>query len=107
MPLAPGHAGYRPTAVNDREASLPVHARDILEYYLANQHAADTLAGIAEWRLLEQLAQRRIGETEAGLEWLVSHGFLERVTWAAAPTLYRLNANKIDEAAQLLRAPRK
>ena len=94
--------------MDEREAPLPVHAREILEYYLANQRTADTLAGIAEWLLLEQLAQRRVGDTEAGVEWLVSHGFLERVTWPAAPTLYRLNADKVDEAARLLHAsPRK
>jgi hypothetical protein len=81
-----------------------VHAREILEYYLANQRTTDTLAGIAEWRLLEELVQRRVGETEAGVEWLVSHGFLEPVTWAAAPTMYRLVADKVDEAARLLEA---
>jgi hypothetical protein len=91
--------------VVEREAPLPVHAREILEYYLANQRTVDTLAGIAKWLLLEQLVQRRVGDTETGLEWLVSHGFLERVTSSAAPTLYRLNVNKVDEATRLLQAP--
>lgn len=92
--------------MDEREAPLPVHAREILEYYLANQRTVDTLVGIAEWLLLEQLVERRVGDTERGLEWLVSRGFLERVTWSAAPPLYRLNADKVDEAARLLECRR-
>ena len=91
--------------MDERDAPLPGHAKEILEYYLANQRTADTLEGIAEWLLLEDLVQRRVDSTEAALHWLVSQGFLERVTVSVAtPPLYRLNAAKLGEAARRLRA---
>jgi hypothetical protein len=95
----------RPTiVVNTRDAQLPARAREILEYYLENRRTADTLEGIAEWRLLEDLVHRRVEETDAALHWLVARGFLRRVIASmAAPPLYRLNTDKVDEAAQLVR----
>lgn len=90
--------------VEQREADLPARAREILEYYLENRCTADTLEGIAEWLLLEELVHRRVEETDAALRWLVARGFLRRITASmAAPPLYRLNTDKVDEAAQLVR----
>ena len=93
--------------MDEREAPLPVHAKEILEHYLANRITADTLEGIAEWLLLEDLVQRRVESTGAALQWLVSQGLFERVTLSAAtPPLYRLNADKVDDAVRLLEASR-
>lgn len=92
--------------MDEHEGQPPAHAREILQYYLANQPAAQTLEGIAEWLLLEELVQRHVEETEAALRWLVSRGFLERVTVSmAAPAIYRLNTGKVHEAERLLETP--
>lgn len=90
--------------MDPRDTHLPARAREILEYYLANPRTADTLDGIAEWRLLEDLVHRRVEETDAALHWLVTRGYLRRVIASmAAPPLYRLNADRVDDAAQLVR----
>lgn len=92
--------------MDERDAPLPAHAKEILEYYLANRDTTDTLEGIAHWLLLEDLVQRHVGNTEAALGWLVSHGYLERVTLSpATPPLYRLNAGKVADAARVLERP--
>ena len=74
-----------------RDRPPPARAREILEHYLANPTTADTLEGIAEWRLLDDFVQRRIDETRNALEWLVEQGFLTRIVNRAAPPVYRLN----------------
>lgn len=77
--------------------------REILRHYLTNPQTADSLEGIAEWRLLEDFVQRRVEETDEALRWLVSQGFLQRIeTSAAAPPLYRLNLEKIREAGRFI-----
>jgi hypothetical protein len=93
--------------VDKRDTLPPRRAKEILDHYLANPQVADTFEGIAEWRLLEELVQRRVEETEAALRWLVSNGYLEKSTGAAAPPLYRLNPSRRPEAEQLMRATRK
>jgi hypothetical protein len=90
--------------MEQRDVPLPARAREILEYYLHHQRTADTLEGIAEWLLLEELVQRRVEETESALRWLVARGFLQRsAVPAAASPLYSLNTDKISEAEQLVR----
>jgi hypothetical protein len=72
----------------------PRRAREILEHYLRNPGAADTLEGIAGWRLLEEFVQRRVDETEQALQWLVARGFLESSVGPAAGPVYRLNLER-------------
>jgi hypothetical protein len=89
--------------VNDTEAPPPVRAREILRHYVEHPASADSLEGIAEWLLLEEVVQRRVEETRQALRWLVAQGFLERTTEAVAtPPLYRLNADKLADAERLL-----
>jgi hypothetical protein len=89
--------------VDDTEASPPARAREILRHYVEHPGSADSLEGIAEWLLLEEVVQRRVEETRQALRWLVEHGFLERTAAAVAtPPLYRLNAEKLPEAERLL-----
>jgi hypothetical protein len=84
----------------------PVRAREILKHYVEHPASADSLEGIAEWLLLEEVVQRRVEETRQALRWLVEHDFLRRTAdTIATPPLYRLNAAKLDEAERLLRAP--
>jgi hypothetical protein len=77
-------------------------ALEILKHFVANPLAADSLEGIAGWRLLEDLVQRRVEETTVALQWLVAHGFLDRSAGGAAPPLYRLNAARRRDAEQVL-----
>ena len=48
-------------------------AREILNYFVRNPHAADTLEGVARWRLMDEMIRRKLDETEAALECLVGY----------------------------------
>ena len=85
-----------------RLGAVPAVAGDVLRYFLRSPRAADTLEGIARWRLLDERIQRRIEEVDRALTWLVGAGFLvERSTPGSAP-LFLLNRTKVAEAAQLV-----
>jgi hypothetical protein len=89
--------------VERSEEGPPVRAREILKHYVDHPASADSLEGIAEWLLLEEVVQRRVEETRQALQWLVKHEYLQRTAdTIAAPPLYRLNADKLDEAERLL-----
>jgi hypothetical protein len=77
-------------------------AKQILAYFLRNPSAADSLEGIATWRLLEEAIHRNVYETEEALQWLVSHGYLLESVHAHSGRLFRLNAEKQIEAVSLL-----
>jgi hypothetical protein len=78
------------------------HALDILRHYVDNPQTADSLEGIAGWRLLEEIVQRRVIETDAALQWLVEYGYLERCALRGSPPVYRLNPDRRTEAEHLL-----
>jgi hypothetical protein len=88
--------------VDPRDRSLRRRAREILQHYLKNPQAADDLEGIAQWRLLEDFVHRRVSETSEALEWLVNQGFLTKTVGPAAPSVYRLNPEKVAAAEHLL-----
>ncbi len=85
--------------------AMPERARQILNHFVANPRAADSLEGIARWRLIEEIVNARVVETAAALEWLVSRGLLCQIPGAASPTLYRLNPAMVEQAARLLQQP--
>jgi hypothetical protein len=82
-------------------------AREILSYFLRNPAAADSLEGIARWRLLEQAIHRTIVETEDALNWLVEQGYLIEVTHQRSRPLFHLNPDKEQAAGALLKMRRK
>jgi len=87
----------------DTDTDPPVRARDILRHYVEHPGSADSLEGIAEWLLLEEVVQRRVEETRQALQWLVAQGLLRRTTGAVStPPLYRLNEDKLGDAERLL-----
>jgi DNA-binding transcriptional ArsR family regulator len=80
---------------------------EILSYFLRNPDAADSLEGIARWRLLEQVVHRTISETEGALTWLVEEGYLIEVEESYSHRLFRLNPEKQEAAGELLRTGRR
>lgn len=67
-------------------------AREVMRYLLDNTAAADTLEGIARWRLMQQRIDHTVDETMAAVQLLVTRGFVEEVHTGAGPTLFRLSA---------------
>jgi hypothetical protein len=82
-------------------------SKEVLSYFVRHPEAADSLEGIARWRLLDELTRRTVDETAAALKWLVAHGFLVEISPSASPPIYRLNATKIAEAKKFVGLRRK
>jgi len=88
-------------ALGSHRVSQP--AKEILSYFVRNPAAADSLEGIARWRLLEQAIHRTIAETERALKWLVQAGYLIEVEQPRSRLLFRLNQEKLKQAKALVR----
>ena len=84
-----------------RRASRPV--LEVLAYFLRNPAAADSLEGIARWRLLEEAIHRNVVETQAALEWLVKQELLIASAESCTGRLFRLNPEKVNQAEELLK----
>ncbi len=69
---------------------------------MRNPKAADSLEGVARWRLLEERIHRTVQETETAMAYLVSHGFLEEITTAGSAKVFRMKANRVAEAIRFL-----
>jgi hypothetical protein len=78
-------------------------AKQILDYFLRNPEAADSLTGIARWRLMEDFVQRSVETTQAALDWLVAEGYVEEVTRRGVGPLFHLNSQRREEAESFLR----
>ncbi|MBB6253142.1 hypothetical protein [Nitrospirillum iridis] len=76
---------------------------EILRYFLRNPMAADSLEGIARWRLLNETVYRKVDETRVALAWLVDQAFLTETTMTGIDPVYRFNAEKRQAAETLLR----
>jgi hypothetical protein len=77
-------------------------AREILGYFLRNPNAADSFDGIAQWRLLEDIARRSVAATEEGLRWLIAENYLREESVPGGKTVYSLNSNMRKEAERFV-----
>ncbi len=75
---------------------------ELLEYFLHNPQAIDSLEGIARWRLREQTIDRSVDEVNEALSWLVERGFLLQESTRSASSVFYLNLEKVAEANRLL-----
>jgi hypothetical protein len=80
----------------------PKRAKEVLDHFLRNPQAADTLEGVARWRLLRETVHRGVEETAEALEWLVSEGFLKETPTTYSKPIYSLNPEAVRKAAHLL-----
>jgi hypothetical protein len=80
-------------------------AREILGYFLSHPQSADSLEGIACWRLLDVAVHRALTETGRALEWLVEQGYLRKVSVPGSEYVFSLNPEKWEEAAAFMQPP--
>jgi hypothetical protein len=80
----------------------PEMAQEILNYFVRNPHAADSLEGIARWRLMDEAIRRNLDETETALEWLVAHGYLTSSISPGGTATFSLNPHRIEEAREFV-----
>jgi len=76
--------------------------RDILSYLAKHPDAGDTLEGIVQWWLLEQLIERQIAETKHELQELVTKGLVHKFHAGGGRIHYRVNFNKQAEIGRIL-----
>lgn len=77
-------------------------AREILSYFVRNPRAADSIEGVARWRLLDQTIHRTVDETRQALQWLVAQGFLRESKTMGSGTIFDLNPERQAEALRFL-----
>lgn len=80
----------------------PKRAKEVLAHFFRNPQAADTLEGVARWRLLRETVHRGVDETAEALEWLVSEGLLKETPTTYSKPIYSLNHEAIRKAERLL-----
>ena len=71
-----------------------------MRYFLQNPEAADSLEGIARWRLLEMQVRDVVAETDAALALLVEQDLVEQVPIAGGPFLFRLKKERLGAVKQ-------
>jgi Fe2+ or Zn2+ uptake regulation protein len=83
---------------------VPPHpvAKEVLCYFLRNPRAADSLEGIARWRLLSENVRRKVDETRQALDWLVENGLLTQTSIVGAETIYSLTEANHEAVAKFL-----
>ncbi len=77
-------------------------AMEILSYFMRNPRAADSLEGIARWRLLDEVIYRKVRETSEALQWLVERGFLIENSAPGLRPIFRLNPDRVVDSAEAL-----
>ena len=82
--------------------SVPVRAREILRYFLRNPQAADSLEGVARWRLREEAICRNVDEINEAIGWLVAFGFLVEESVGGTGPIFSLNHGRTAEAKRML-----
>ena len=77
-------------------------AKQILAYFVRNPGAADSLEGIARWRLLETIVQRSLAETAEAIRRLVAEGYLCEKDVPGSDSIFLLNQEKAAEAERVV-----
>jgi hypothetical protein len=76
--------------------------REVLAYFVRNPLAADSLEGVARWRLMDEVIRRRLEETEVALNWLVAKGYLVSSVVPGGTATFRLNGDRLVDAQEFL-----
>ncbi len=77
--------------VNNRISEV---AEDIVRYLVQHPGAADTLEGIARWRLAQQTVERTVDETAEALRLLTERGLVHEIRSGAGPAVFRLASDR-------------
>jgi len=89
----------------DPESDLDV-ARDVLRYFVRNPEAADTVEGVARWRLLDEKIYRDLEQVTRAMAWLVAQGLLVEDHLPFSRTAFRLNKTTQKRIERLLQQER-
>jgi hypothetical protein len=66
-------------------------AREVVRYFVRNPEAADTVEGVARWRLLDETVYRSVEQVARVVAWLVAEGLLVEDRLPSSRAAFRLN----------------
>jgi hypothetical protein len=69
-------------------------ARDILRFYLRNPQAADSVEGLARWRLLDEKIYSTLDKVTRAVSWLVSQELLVKEPTSPFTSVFRFNESE-------------
>jgi len=101
-PLAMSMAGYPHLNQGDSDVDFAV-AREILRFYLRNPEAADSVEGLARWRLLDERIFSTLDQIARTVAWLVAHDFLVKERTSPLREVFRLNESEREKIETFLR----
>ena len=58
---------------------------------------ADSPAGVASWRLLQQSLDQEVSAVTKAMEWLADEGYLIRIDQPGTPQMFRLNPAHVEQ----------
>lgn len=76
--------------------------RHVLSYFVRNPHAADSLEGIARWRLLDEVIHLKVNAASRALDWLVERGVLQETVGLGHQPVFSLDPERKQDAERLL-----
>lgn len=87
---------------SDSEDELDV-AWEILRYFAHNPEAADTVEGVARWRLLDERIRSSVEQVTRAMKWLAAQGLLVKEELPGSRTAFRLNQEAKPRIEDLLK----
>lgn len=93
--------GRRPSQ-SGRDDVAEDSARNVLRYFLRNPQAADSLEGVAKWRLAEEQVHQTVQMTSRALQMLVGKGYLIERRSALTGKFFALNKENRREAERFV-----
>ena len=73
-------------------------AGQILGYFLRHPEVADSLEGIARWRLMQESVRQSVERTSEALKWLIAEGYIREEGRVASGRIFQLNPARRDAA---------
>ena len=76
--------------------------RDVLCYFTRNPQAADTVEGVARWRLVDETIHQNLEQVARAVAWLVSRGLLIEESTSPSTLIVRLNKQQRGQIERFL-----
>lgn len=89
--------------IDDVPAARVRAIREVLAYFVQHPSAADSLEGIARWRVQQQSVPQIVERVDRALAWLVDAQLLVREDRLGGVPTFRLAPSRAREARRLLR----
>lgn len=75
---------------------------DVLRYFTRNPNAADTVEGLARWRLVDEVIHSNLEHVAEAVAWLVSQGMLVEESTSPLTKVVRLNEQELGQIKRFL-----